>query len=111
MLQLLPFVSISSMRKREVIALLELFYYISHVRVCVCLANDIAKPHPNMNIKVSAFTVTKKFYNIPFKLDTYSLDCLIFLIVHIICRVDWLKQFGIQLNVSSITQDHTVWPT
>ena len=77
----------------------------------ICLGNEKAESHPNMNIKVSTFIVTKKFYNIPFKIDTYSLDCLIFSIAHIICTVDWLQQFGIRLNVSSITQDHTVWRT
>ena len=27
-----------------------------------CLADEIAEPRPDMNIKVTAFTVSKKFY-------------------------------------------------
>ena len=27
-----------------------------------CLADEIAEPHPDMNIKVAAFTVREKFY-------------------------------------------------
>ena len=29
-----------------------------------CLADEIAKPRPDMNIKVAAFTESKKFYYI-----------------------------------------------
>ena len=30
----------------------------------LCLADEIAEPHPDMNIKVSAFTESIKFYYI-----------------------------------------------
>ena len=40
-----------------------------------CLADEIAEPHPDMNIKVAAFTVSEKSSN------TYCIEALV-LFVH-----------------------------
>ena len=48
-----------------------------------CLADEIAKPRPDMNIKVTAFTESKKFYYISktFYRTALRLNCLKFISV------------------------------
>ena len=45
-----------------------------------CLADELAKPHPDMNIEVAAFTVSEKSINIPTYLTEIHDNTLVYLL-------------------------------